>query len=347
MPVTFVVRFQRASGAQRPSTVSIVTATRDDDAAGEVLPAGDVLAAVTPSTRLPVTAEGHSAAAFEPFDWMLIAVASVVWGASFLLIAEGLETLEPGVVAFGRLAFGFLALTLVPRARRTKIDPVDRSRIVVLGFVWLAVPMMLFPIAEQWVSSAVAGMLNGAVPLVAALIAAVLLRRAPGRNQLAGLAVGFVGVVAISLPSMQGGSKTALGASLVLVAIVSYGFAGNFVVPLQQRYGSLPVIWRAQMAGMLFTAPYALVGVPDSSLAWKPVLAVVVLGALGTGLAFVAAGTLFGRVGATRGSVIGYLIPVVALGLGVLFRDEHVAALAIAGLVLVLGGAWLTSRSGR
>ena len=198
--------------------------------------------------------------------------------------------MEPGVVAFGRLAFGFLALTLVPKARRTKIDPVDRSRIVVLGFVWLAVPMMLFPIAEQWVSSAVAGMLNGAVPLVAALIASVLLRRAPGRNQLAGLAVGFVGVVAISLPSMQGGSKTALGASLVLVAIVSYGFAGNFVVPLQQRYGSLPVIWRAQMAGMVFTAPYALVGVPDSSLAWKPVLAVVVLGALGTGLAFVAAG---------------------------------------------------------
>ena len=324
-----------------------MTAIRDGDAAGEILPAGEVLASVTPVKRLPVTAEGRSDAAFEPFDWLLIVVTSAVWGASFLLIAEGLETLEPGVVAFGRLAFGFLALSLVPQARRTRIDPVDRSRIVVLGFVWLAAPMMLFPIAEQWVSSAVAGMLNGAVPLVAALVASVLLRRAPGRNQLAGLAVGFLGVVAISLPSMQGGSKTALGASLVLLAVVSYGFAGNFIVPLQQRYGSLAVIWRAQMAGLVFTAPYALIGVPDSSLAVKPVLAVVVLGALGTGLAFAAAGTLFGRVGATRGSVIGYLIPVVALALGVVFRDEHVAALAIGGLVLVLGGAWLTSRSGR
>ena len=75
--------------------------------------------------------------------------------------------------------------------------------------------------------------------------------------------------------------------------------------------------------------------------------AVALLGALGTGLAFVAAGTLFGRVGATRGSVIGYLIPVVALALGVGFRDEHVAALAVAGLCLVLVGAWLTSRAGR
>jgi drug/metabolite transporter (DMT)-like permease len=296
---------------------------------------------------LPVTAEGRSAAAFEPFDWMLVAVASAVWGASFLLIAEGLESLGPGVVAFGRLAFGFLALSLVPSARRTKIDPVDRPRLVILGFVWLAVPMMLFPIAEQWLSSAVAGMLNGAVPLVAAVIASLFLRRAPGRNQIAGLIVGFLGVVAICLPSMRAGSRTALGASLVLLAVLFYGFAGNFIVPLQQRYGSMPVIWRAQLAGLVFTAPYALIGAPESSLAWRSVGAVVVLGALGTGLAFVAAGTLFGRVGATRGSVIGYLIPVVALVLGMALRDEHVAALAVGGLVLVLGGAWLTSRAGR
>jgi drug/metabolite transporter (DMT)-like permease len=318
-----------------------VTALRDDDAPGSAA------VATIPPQRLPVTAEGRSSAAFAPVDWMLIALASAVWGASFLLIAEGLESLEPGVIAFGRLACGFLALSIVPRARRTPIDQVDRPRIAILGFVWLAAPMMLFPIAEQWVSSAVAGMLNGAVPLVAAVIASVLLRRAPGRNQTAGLIVGFVGVVAISLPSLQGGSRTALGASLVLLAIVSYGFAGNVVVPLQQRYGSLPVIWRAQIAGLVFTAPYALVGLPASSLEWKPVAAVVVLGALGTGLAFVAAGTLFGRVGATRGSVIGYVIPVVALALGVVFRDEHVAAVAIAGMLLVLVGAWLTSRAGR
>ena len=319
-----------------------MTVTRDNDP-----PRSTVASAAARTERLPATAEGRSAAAFEPFDWVLVAVTSAVWGASFLLIAEGLESLEPGLVAFGRLAFGFLALSLVPRARRTKIDPVDRPRLVVLGFVWLAVPMVLFPIAEQWLSSAVAGMLNGAVPLVAAVIASLFLRRMPGRNQIAGLLVGFIGVVVISLPSLQAGSRTALGVSLVLLAVLSYGFAGNFMVPLQQRYGSLPVVWRAQLAGLVFTAPYALIGVPDSSFAWRSVGAVVVLGALGTGLAFVAAGTLFGRVGATRGSVIGYLIPVVALVLGVLVRDEDVAALAVSGLVLVLGGAWLTSRAGR
>ena len=297
--------------------------------------------------RLPATAEGTSAAPFEPLDWALVVLSSVIWGASYLLIAEGLESMEPGVVAWLRIAFGFAALAVLPATHRTRIDRADLPRIALVGVVWLTIPMTLFPVAEQWVSSSVAGMLNGALPLFSAAISAFLLRRAPGRNQIAGIAVGFLGVVAISLPSMQGGSKTALGAGLVIVAMVSYGFAGNLMVPLQQRYGSIAVIWRAQAIGLVLTAPYALTGVGGSSLALKPLGAVLLLGVLGTGVAFVAAGTLMGRVGATRGSVVAYCIPVVALALGVLLRDEHVEAIAVVGLGLVLVGASLTSRAGR
>lgn len=314
-----------------------MTATSDDP----------VVTAAAVRGRLPATAEGSHAAAFTPLDWGLLAVAASVWGASFLLIAEGLESFEPGVVAFGRLALGISALLLVRKARTTRIERGDWPRVVLLGAVWFAVPQTMFPIAEQWVSSAVAGMLNGALPLFAAVVSASLLRRPPGRNQLEGLAVGFAGVVLISLPSLQGGSRTALGAGLVVVALISYAFAGNLVVPLQQRYGAIGVIVRAQAVGLAMTLPYALVGLPESSWAWKPFAAIVVLGAVGTGVAFVAAGTLMGRVGATRGSIIAYLIPVVALVLGVLLRDEHVEAIAVVGLGLVLVGAWRTSRAGR
>src|SRR6266508_306317 len=329
-----------------------MTATRDEPGAegGEAsLSDFDVaeaaaIAPAAPARRLPATAEGISAAPFEPLDWGLVGVSSVIWGASFLLIAEGLETMEPGVVAWLRIAFGFAALATLPAARRTHFQRSDLPRVALVGTVWLAIPMTLFPVAEQWVSSSVAGMLNGALPLFSATISSFFLRRAPGRNQLLGLGVGFLGVVAISLPSMQGGSKTALGASLVILALVSYGFAGNLMVPLQQRYGSIAVIWRAQVVGLVLTMPYALTGVGSSSLAWKSLGAVIVLGALGTGVAFVAAGTLMGRVGATRGSIIAYLIPVVALVLGVLLRDDHVEVIAITGLGLVLVGAYLTSR---
>jgi drug/metabolite transporter (DMT)-like permease len=297
--------------------------------------------------RLLSTSEGASAAAFAPFDWALLLVAAGIWGASFLLIAEGLESLAPGMITLLRVVFGFLALAAFPRARWGRIEAEDRPRIALVGLLWMALPMTIFPIAEQWISSSIAGMLNGALPLFAAAVAAILLRRPPGRLQQAGILVGFLGVVAISLPSMQGGSRTALGAALVVVAMISYGLATNVVVPLQQRYGALPVIWRAQIVAIVLTAPYGLAGLGSSSFAWGPVGAVVVLGALGTGLAFVAGGTLIGRVGATRAAVLAFIIPVVALVLGVVLRDEHVEALAIAGLVLVLAGAWLTSRAGR
>lgn len=297
--------------------------------------------------RLALTAEGTSAAPFAATDWGLVAVASAVWGASFLFIAEGLETLSPGLVTLLRIVFGFLALTVVGKARRTAVAREDWPRLTILAVVWLAVPMTLFPIAEQWISSSITGMLNGALPIFSTGLAAVLLHRLPGRFQIAGIAVGFAGIVLISLPSWQGGSRTAAGAILVLVAMMSYAVAGNLMVPLQHRYGALAVIWRAQVVGIALTAPYGIYGLADSTFAWKPVGAVFLLGALGTGLAFVLAGTLFGRVGASRGSIIAYLIPVVALALGVVARNEHVEAIAVMGLCLAIVGAWLTSRAGR
>ncbi|CAN5649677.1 DMT family transporter [soil metagenome] len=297
--------------------------------------------------RLISTTEGSSAHPFTPTDWGLLLVPSVIWGASFLLIAEGLEAFRPGLVTLLRITFGFIALACIPAARRTRIEREDWPRVAMVGVVWIAFPMTMFPLAEQWISSSVTGMLNGSMPLFSAAVAGLLLRRLPGRNQLLGLAVGMAGVVAISLPSLQGGSRTALGAGLVVLAMFSYGFATNLVVPLQQRYGTVPVIWRAQAVAIVLTAPFGVFGVPGSHFAWRPLAAVLVLGAVGTGLAFIAAGTLMGRVGATRGSVLAYLIPVVALVLGVVFRDESVEAIALVGLALVLAGAFLTSRSGR
>ncbi len=304
-----------------------------------------VPAEVDPDNPALPSLEGSSGgAAFTPQDWVLLVIPAVIWGSSFLLIAEGLEAFRPGVVTWLRIAFGALALGLL-KASRQPIDPADRGRIALIGVVWIAFPMTMFPIAEQWISTSVTGMLNGSMPLFSATVASLLLRRLPGRTQIVGLAVGFAGVVAISLPSLQGGSNTALGAGLVVLAMCSYGVATNLVIPLQQRYGTLPVIWRAQLTALVLTTPFALVGLPDSHMALRPMLAMVVLGAVGTGYAFIAAGTLMGRVGATRGSVLAYLIPVVSLLLGVVLRNETVAAVSIAGLVLVLAGAWLVSRA--
>lgn len=297
------------------------------------------------SERLLGTSEGSQTGAFAAFDWLLLATAALIWGSSFFFIAVGLDSFEPGVVTFGRIGFGALALWSVPAARRTSIERADRGRVALLGVCWMAFPLTMYSVAEQWIDSSLAGMLTAAVPIWTALIAAALLRRPPGRMLLVGLLVGFAGVLVLSWPSVRDADASALGVLLVVLATVSYGIASNVAVPLQQRYGAIPVLARAQLVAIVLVLPYAIVGAPGSSFAFDSFAAVVALGALGTGLAFVAGATLMGRVGATRGSILTYLMPVVAIALGVAFRDDVFSAYEAVGVVLVLVGATFASRA--
>ncbi|HET6771056.1 MAG TPA: DMT family transporter [Actinomycetota bacterium] len=298
------------------------------------------------TARVITTAPGTRAEAFGPVEWSLLASIGLMWGSSFIFIAEGLESFEPALVTLLRIALGTATVALARRSRRP-VAREDWGRIAVLGIVWMATPLLLFPIAQQWINSSLAGMLNGAMPLFAAITATILLRRAPRPVQIVGLVLGFTGVAAISWPAVQGASVTALGALLVIVATVLYGIAANMAVPLQQKYGALPVVLRAQMVALVAILPFGLAAVPGSTFQWSSALAMVPLGAGGTGLAFLAMATLVGRAGATRGAVAIYFIPVVATILGVVVRNESVEAIQLIGLALVLSSAWLTSRRDR
>lgn len=300
----------------------------------------------SPRRRLVQTSPGTLSDAFGLTEWGLLTGVAAIWGSSFLFIAIGLEDFAPGVVTLARVTLGALALGLAPRAR-TPVERDDWPRIALLGMTWVAVPLSLFPIAQQWIDSSVAGMINGAVPIATALWSTVLLRRHPGRIQLLGIALGFAGVVAIFLPELGGSSATALGAGLVVLAIVLYGLSANMVVPLQQRYGALPVLLRAQLVALVVVVPIGAWQVPASSFSWRSALAMVPLGMLSTGLAFVWMATLVGRVGGPRGAVAIYFVPVVAVVLGVVALGEQVAPLAVVGTALVLVGAWFTSRRER
>ncbi|MFA9445962.1 DMT family transporter [Egicoccus sp. AB-alg6-2] len=300
--------------------------------------------------RLLATSSGTNLDAFGTSEWGLLAAVATIWGTSFLFVAIGLEAFEPGLITLARVGLGAAALALVPAARRTAIAREDLPRVALLGVIWMGIPLLLFPVAQQWIDSSVAGMVNGAMPLTTAMWSALLLRRLPGRTQAIGLVVGFFGILAISLPELPvgatrtGTAETALGTGLVFVAIVLYGLSANLAVPLQQRYGALPVLLRAQLAALVVIAPFGVAAIGPSR--WDPMaaLAMLPLGLLGTGLAFVLMATLVGRVGGPRGSVAVYFVPVVAIAAGMLFRAEQVHPLALLGTLLVLAGAWITSR---
>ncbi len=110
---------------------------------------------------------------------------------------------------------------------------------------------------------------------------------------------------------------------------------------MQQRNGALPVIWRAQFVALLLTAPLGVPAVLGAHWSPRPVAALIMLGVLGTALALVMTAVAAGRMGATTASATAFLIPVVALALGVGIRHERVAPLSIAGAAVCLAGAWL------
>ena len=295
--------------------------------------------------RRPVltTAPGTRPEAFGPREWGLLAAIALMWGSSFLWIAEGLEHFAPAVISLSRLLLGAAALAIFP-GTRARVERADWPRIALLGLVWMAVPLLLFPIAQQWVDSSIAGAINGSMPLFSAALAALLLRRAPGRRQALGLAVGFAGVLLVTLSGATGISGSPLGIGLLVLATVLYAVAFNLAIPLTQRYGSLPVLLRAQLVAIAVVLPFGLWGLPSSEWNWQAAGAMVLLGVFGSGVAFVASTTLGARAGPTRGAVPIYFLPVVAMALGVAVRHERVGPAAIAGVALVIAGAWLSSR---
>jgi len=297
------------------------------------------------SSRILTTAHGSRRTAFGPVEWALFVSISLIWGSSYLLISVGLDAFEPGLVTLIRVGFGAATVILVPSARRVTIDREDWRILTVLAALWVAIPFTLFPIAQQWISSGVTGMLNGFMPIMAATISSVLLRSMPGNTQLVGLVAGAIGVMLVGLSSAGDGDTAALGVALVLLATVCYGFSANIVTPLQHKYGSLVVFSRVLPIATIMTLPFGLASVPGSEFAWDSLVAVIVLGVIGTGVAYVIMGEIVGRAGPTRGSMVTYLIPVVAVLLGVVFLDETVAAIAVIGMGLVIIGAFMASRT--
>jgi drug/metabolite transporter (DMT)-like permease len=277
-------------------------------------------------------------------DTLLLAGPGLIWGASFLFIAEGLEAMGPFGVTFTRILIGFLTLSLFPAARQS-VARAAWPKIALVGLVWMAFPLTLFPLAEQRVSSALTGMLNGANPLFTALVATLLTRRLPNRGILVGLGVGLLGAVVMALPSLGEGSSSVFGVVLIVLALVSYGFALNLAVPLQHEHGVLPVLWRALGTALLMTAPLGLPELTRAQWSTGPLLSLLALGVLGTGIAYVLLTVVAGRLGATRASATTFLIPGVALGLGVLVRGEQVAPLAVVGAAVCVAGAWLMRRA--
>lgn len=290
------------------------------------------------------TSEGTNTGSFDQGDWGLLLLTSLIWGSSFLWIAIGLDSFHPAVIACGRMIFGAAVLWLVPASRK----PVPRVAWPALAVVAIAgnsFPAIFFPLAQQRVESSVAGMFNSVGPILTLVISIAMLRKAPPRAQVVGLAVGMAGAILLGVSNLSGADAEPLGLLFVVLAVLGYSVSNNFLPPLAQAYGGAAVIARAMVASAVLLAPWGFWGLRESSFSWGSFWALAVLGVIGTGLARTIFAILNGRIGAPRSSLVGYFVPVVAIVLGVLVRDESVGPMELIGTALILAGAALISRN--
>lgn len=303
-------------------------------------------------TAAGLTSEGTNSGNFSRNDWGLLLITALIWGSSFLWISISLDAFHPGFIALLRVVLGTAVLGLSPAARK----PIPRTSwgpLFVVGIGGNAIPAVLFPFAQQRVESSVAGMMNSASPVLVLVIAIAMTRNLPGNKQLAGLAVGLVGAFMMAYPNLVGADAQPLGVFLVFLAICGYATSNNFIPPLQQAYGGISVVFWGLLLSSVALLPYGVWGllqsdgftgeIPTSDVI-GPIVALSILGVFGTGIARTTFANLTGSVGPTRSSMIGYFVPIVAIFLGVLVRDERVGAIEITGTVLVLIGARIISR---
>jgi drug/metabolite transporter (DMT)-like permease len=275
---------------------------------------------------------------------------ALLWGSSFMWIKLALDGLAPVQLVLVRLALGAAVLVLIVRLRRLHL-PHDRAtwlRLTVAALVGNAIPYLLFAIGEQTVTSSLAGALNATTPLWTLGIGlAARTERQLTPLRVVGLLVGFVGALVILAPWNTPNAGTIGGAVACLGAAASYGFSYVYMGRQLAGRGLSPLVLSAAQltaATGLLVLVTPIAGLQPVQLTPAVLVAISILGALGTGAAYVLNYRLITDEGPTATSTVTYLLPVVAVVLGIVFLSEPAAAHLLVGTGIVLVGIALVQR---
>jgi drug/metabolite transporter (DMT)-like permease len=281
--------------------------------------------------------------------WPMLLLLAAIWGGSYVLIKVAVEDVEPApLMAFRALVAGvmlaaYLAVTMGARRAATEVATSWRPALV-LGAFNAAVPFWLVAWGETHVDSTVAGIAQATVPIFTFLLA---LRFLPhehvGAARVAGVALGFLGVVVLAGFDPSGGWLAVAGTLAVVVSSLSYASSGVYG-QLRVRTVAGPVLATGSMlAGGLMLLPFALFQLPSSRPDVEAVASMLALTILGTALAQLILFRILRLYGSRRLSLVTYLMPGFAIVYGALLLDEPVTAAALGGLALILAGVALAS----
>ena len=282
--------------------------------------------------------------------WFLFLSLGFIWGSSYLWIKIGLESLPPLTLIAGRLVLGATFLAIVVAVARQELPRSLRmyGHLLVMSIVNIVIPFILITFGEESIDSALAAILNSTVPLTVIVLAPMFL---PDEHvtvaKVAGLALGFAGVILLVAPGLVNvGDSDPRGELLMIGSSIAYG-VGNVYARRNVRglRPMIPALFQVLFAACIIVPLALAVDQPFSRVAVGPtaVVAVVWLGILGSGVAYLCYFTILQRWGATRTSTVSYLLPVVGIALGAAVLGDPVTLNRLAGTALVIAGIAMVS----
>jgi drug/metabolite transporter (DMT)-like permease len=283
-------------------------------------------------------------------DYLLFLVLGFLWGSSYLFIKIGVEAgLPPFTLVALRLLVGFALLAAVVVMSRVELPRERRvyGHLFVMGLVNIVVPFSLITWAEQRVDSTIASTLNGAVPILVIPIAALVLRDEPLRaGRIVGVILGFIGVAFVVGFDPSTAARTDPAGALALLGSTT-AYALGAVYARRNVHGLRPMIPALFQVGFALAVAAVLALVIDRpwerAVEPQAILAILWLGFLGSGVAYLLFFNLLARRGAAGTSVVAYLLPVFGVLLGALVLHEPVDQGLLAGLALIVGGIALVN----
>jgi drug/metabolite transporter (DMT)-like permease len=275
---------------------------------------------------------------------------ALIWGASFMLIKIADRQLAPSTLILARIGSAAVVLAVVAAARLGARRTLEELRaawrwLAIVAIVNTALPFWLLSWGEKRLDSGLASIIQGAVPIFNVLFAYGFFREARvGGLKLLGLAIGFVGVALL-----VGAQPQAKLLAAFAVVCVAFCYASGQLVAGRHLGGTPPLVvaLASTAVSTLAALPAGIVQAPAGMWHGETIASILVLGLLGTAVAYLLFFALIQKAGAVYAGLVTYLVPPMALAYGALFLSEHFGAYAFAGLFLILGGVAMATGSVR
>ncbi|MEP7055073.1 MAG: DMT family transporter [Actinomycetota bacterium] len=281
--------------------------------------------------------------------YLILAALAAIWGASYLFIKIALRDFGPFAVVGVRVTLGGLVLLALPVTRTTLRSLRGRYHLLLgLALAQVVLPFMLITLAERHVASSLAGILIATQPVLVAVLAPLFGHdRRVGWRIWSGLGMGLIGVVALLGLDLSSDSSALLAAGMILVAALSYAVAIFLLRRWMPDVSPIGASGAMLVMSSLLLLPATLATLPAHVPSVRAAISLVLLGVVGTGVAFLLYFVLLTDAGTGPAALVSYLTPPFSLVYGAVLLHEHITAAAMAGLALILVGAWLSTRRAR